>query len=752
MVEPELTAPRASGPARPWAAVFTRVSGSLFGALIGLGIASVLETRWARASLTEAPAFGALCLADIGLLFPVALGVGGGVGLASFYLHPEAPPSFARAIRSLDAGAERGYRAALALVAPVAAVVFLVAAARFGLAFLASDLAPKPSAAAGVLATGLGLIALWLVALGAARGLARFVAQMRPSVALGIGLGVALAFFAYAVATGTTSGAGGTLAIFGVLRRDELDLRGPGLGLLLAAAAYLTPALVARAPAILLVLLSLSPALLLQRASGSGLADRRVALAAERHAPLGKLVLARLRKLSDADKDGFSGRFGGGDCNDHDSAIGPGVDDVPGNGVDEDCSGRDAEEVKIEKVAESEPKDMREAALARLPKKPNVVLLSIDTLRWDLGHMGNPRPVSPSLDALAKRSVVFEKSYALASYTSKSLAPALIGKFPNETHRGWAHFNRFEKDDVFVAERLQKAGVRTVSVQGYWYFFQPGVGFERGFDVIDTSAAPKSVQVEGDRSFNSEKLSDAAIAQLAKPENLDKPLFLWVHYTDPHAEYVKHEGFDFGGTGRDLYDSEIAYVDHHVGRVIDAIDKSPIRDTTVIIVTSDHGEAFGEHGMLRHGFEVWDELIRVPLIVHVPGVPARRVSTRRSAIDLVPTVLDLFRAPSPTGAGSDFVSGASLLFDLTNPEGYQAKERVIFAHMTAGPNNADRQAFIDGGKKLVLSEGRALGLYDLEADPGEKKDLLDDAELKEKVTGRYRAFFKELREVKVKKE
>jgi choline-sulfatase len=424
--------------------------------------------------------------------------------------------------------------------------------------------------------------------------------------------------------------------------------------------------------------------------------------------------------------------------------VNPGADDIPGNGVDEDCSGKDAEVVKLESNRAVEPADARTWALHKIPEKLDVVLITVDTLRADLGYAGNPKPVSPRIDELAKKSTIFENAYSLASYTSKSLPPALIGKYPSETHRGWAHFNRFEKSDTFIAERLQKAGIFTISVQGYWYFFQPGVGFERGFDVIDTDAAPKAVQVEGDKSSNSDKLTDAAIAELEKPETAKKQFFLWIHYVDPHAEYVKHEGFDFGSSSRDLYDSEVAFVDHHVGRLLDFIDKSAFGKKTAILLTSDHGEAFGEHGMIRHGFEEWEELIRVPLLIHVPGLPPGRIEVRRSAIDLVPTLLDLYRLPLPSGEGTDFVSGTSLLLDLARPPGYEPKQRLIYSNMAAGPNNADRQAFIDGSMKLITSDGRPMGLYDLASDPGEKHDLLDDAAKKESIMGRYRAFLKQL--------
>src|SRR5262249_50819483 len=202
--------------------------------------------------------------------------------------------------------------------------------------------------------------------------------------------------------------------------------------------------------------------------------------------------------------------------------------------------------------------------LARLPPRLNPPLTPIDTLRADLGYTGNQRGISPNLDRLAEDSVVYERAYALASYTAKSLPPMLIGRYSSETHRGWSHFNRFEPADIFLPERLQRAGVHTVSVQGHWYFFQ-NFGMERGFDRINSSAAPRAAQAaEGDRSSTSAALSDAVIEELARPELAQNPWYLWVHYTDPHAEYVPHAGFDFGSGSRALYDGEVAFVDQQV--------------------------------------------------------------------------------------------------------------------------------------------------------------------------------------------
>jgi arylsulfatase A-like enzyme len=693
-------------------------------------------------------------LADAGLLAPLCVLFTGLLAFVRLFFHGgEAPQpgAFFDDVRAKDKH-ERAQIGALLLLSPLSFTFWLIAVANLATRLLAS---PVPWRAAGA---GIALSALALFWIGtqllasACEGLGnlRRLQRIEPARALLIGLSFAVLLMGYAIASGTASGSGGVLSLFGVFKRPELDLRAPGLLLVLAAAGYLAPYPRRRGAALGMLVLAWLPLALTARSARHGLDQRSVALSIEREAPLGKVALAALRKRSDRDHDGYARSFGGGDCDDHDPRRNPAAIDVPGNGIDEDCSGSD----EPLSAAKSSPAPVEAVGNARknLPERLNVVLISIDTLRQGEGASNTARPVTPNLDRLSQDSVVFDRAYSLASYTAKSVGPFLLGKYSSETHRDWNHFNRFTSKDVFVAQRLQQGGVRTVSVQGYWYFFL-NTGLERGFDVINKSAAPALVTVDGDSNTNGDKVSDAALEELAKPELLLQPFFMWIHYVDPHAEYVAHEGFDFGTSSRQRYDGEVAFVDYHVGRVLDALEKSLVYDHTVVIVTSDHGEAFAEHGMIRHGFELWEELVHVPLIVRVPGVPARHIQARRSAIDLAPTILDLCGVPAPSAnATTDFLDGVSLVPDLFAPTGAEPTARPVFIDMAAGPNNADRQALIEDDKKLVASGGRPLSLYDLAADPGETKDLLDDPAQAEPMIAKFKAFRRGLREVYVKPE
>jgi arylsulfatase A-like enzyme len=255
----------------------------------------------------------------------------------------------------------------------------------------------------------------------------------------------------------------------------------------------------------------------------------------------------------------------------------------------------------------------------------------------------------------------------------------------------------------------------------------------------------------------SKQLSDAAIKLLSKAENVDGRFFMWLHYFDPHQQYMPHEGApDFsergrrGGATKAAYDAEVWFTDKHIGRVLDFVENSSWGDRTAVVVTADHGEAFDEHGMSFHGGELWESLVRVPLLIYVPGMPAHHVPVKRSHIDLVPTMLDVMHIPVP---GPTEVSGRSMLEDLASTDGFE--ERDVYIDMPPGPFTGMRHALITGstpGRKHIHLGGPQFQLFDLTTDPEEQEDLARDKATVGPVIARFQEYRARLKEIEVKAE
>lgn len=740
---PEPERPR--GSARLVGSWLGRAPRALAGASFAGLAAATIDAGYARAGASSVAPRGATLLAEVGLVAPLSLTLGVMTLALGLVVDPLDAPSPLRALARLRAAAQS--RPAVAALVPLfvlAAFAWVTASAHAARALLGFD------ASAGLVGVSIALATLalgilfTLSALAVTPGLrfvlanasARGAAFVDPLFTGGAAALLVAALVALGVGSGTVSGDGGVLGIYGILKRPELDLRGPSLAALISLGGFFGPSLLRGLRLDVCVALAVAPLALTARGATSLGREPDVAQLIERFAPVGRPMLRTLRKVTDRDRDGVSALFGGGDCNDRDPRVSPLAPEVVGNGVDDDCVGGDLTDDAIRALAPA-PVVVAEAERDKVRKDLCVVLVTVDTLRADLGFAGYPKPVTPNLDALARESVVFEKAYSLASYTGKSVGPTLIGKYGSETHRNWGHFNKFGPEDTFVAERLSKAGISTVSVHAHRYFGNFG-GLDRGFGVVDMDAAPpETAKWDVDEHPSGEKLTDAAIRRLdaldeeakkAAPGAPPKRHFLWVHYLDPHADYVRHAGGpDFGKGERALYDGEVRYTDEQLGRLFAHIKKTSFGARTAIVLTSDHGEAFGEHKMYRHGFELWEELVRVPLVIHVPGLAPRRVAVRRSLIDLAPTLLDLFSLPQPphssrAPAGSaDFFSGVSLLPDMVGDE--PPAPRDFFVDMPGGPYNDARRAFVHGDLKLVSSGGTRSEVYDLARDPGERENL-----------------------------
>jgi arylsulfatase A-like enzyme len=388
---------------------------------------------------------------------------------------------------------------------------------------------------------------------------------------------------------------------------------------------------------------------------------------------------------------------------------------------------------------------------ARLPKQISFLLITVDTLRPDLGFMGYERAVSPNMDKLAERSVVFEKAYSISTYTGFALTPMMASRYPSEMPRTDRHEVKYLRDNVLLAERLLDGGYHTAGAASH-FLFAPELGWIDGFErFAKVPAEGKAPPGAGIDWFHSSRgLANAAIQLLENPEVTSGPFFMWVHFLDPHKRYLEHPGFsNFGHDPRGLYDGEIAYTDHHIGRVLDALDASPLRDRTVVILTADHGEAFGEHGFNYHGKYVWDEVVRIPLVVYLPGCTPRRIKRRMSAVELAPTVLDLAGLPEDDGArGQSF---APELF------GSDLSEHPILVDQPQNPYYPLRRAFIDGSHKLHFTSEVVAGsadrrvtyqLFDLARDPGEQNDLAPaEPELLERMKKAYESYVSAIVEV-----
>ncbi len=347
----------------------------------------------------------------------------------------------------------------------------------------------------------------------------------------------------------------------------------------------------------------------------------------------------------------------------------------------------------------------------------NVLLLTVDSLRADRVAAGYERDVAPELTKLAAESTVYTNAYSVSSYTAKSVGALLSGQYPSALYRDGWFFTGYSKSNLFFTEVLQDGGVRTMAAHAHMYF-KRGKNLEQGFDVWETVPGI-TFDPNTDNHVTSEKTTTVAIDLLKKDENTSKPFFLWLHYMDPHDVYVKHKGGpDFGSTNKDRYDSEVLHTDSWIGKLLDHCRTQPWWDKTVVIVSADHGEAFGEHGMYKHAFEIWEVLVRVPLIIRAPGAKPQRIAERRSQLDLAPTIVELQGAkPSPT-----FV-GKSLVPELYGEKKPDIREPIVL-ELPEDSHNPPRRALISGKHKLIVhGAGWKYSLYDLSVDPGETKDL-----------------------------
>jgi hypothetical protein len=431
------------------------------------------------------------------------------------------------------------------------------------------------------------------------------------------------------------------------------------------------------------------------------------------------------RALADFDGDGFSGWLGGGDCAPFDAKISPGMRDLPGNGVDDNCRSGDAPLLPAPVQVVAAPMPPAKGAL-------DIVLITVDALRADhTTPYGYARNTTPNLAELARSAMRYERAYTPGGWTCLAVTSLLSGVYPRRL--AWrpvllTRGNRLveapyelgpgEQAQVMLTLpahdppwwlplALQQRGYHTVAVANNLVKPMFSRAFARGWSRFSTQPGNDDLGT-----------MDLALQEL---EQLPSPFFLWIHLFEPHDPQTEHPSSpSFGSSVVDKYDHEVASMDRELGRMLRALESRP---DTALIFTADHGESFID-GYPIHGIGLWEDAIHIPLIVRAPGWQAGVNGSPASLVDLAPTILGFAQLPVPTGLDGrslkDLRGDAAVISDLFHLDD---RGRVTLDEMTA--TNSTLRLWHDGVRQtdVLVRTG------DLALPPRALNDVLPPPEL-----------------------
>jgi arylsulfatase A-like enzyme len=389
-------------------------------------------------------------------------------------------------------------------------------------------------------------------------------------------------------------------------------------------------------------------------------------------------------------------------------------------------------------------------------RPPNVIFIVIDTLRRDhVGCYNYERPTTPELDKIAGEGVRCNQAIAASSWTLPSVM-SIFTSLPPSLHKLVDPACRLPSAFTTLAAELKKAGYATAAITSN-PLTSSKFGFSRGFDFYDDITVihqvgdlflgaedfrhvrPKSAPPTSDR------INQVALSWLKK-HNRDKPFFLFLLYLDPHDDYTPPPPYDGQFTDSDyegkysgmgtrnlvvpnlspedkrqiigLYDGEIRFTDHYIGRIMEHLKVSGLCDNAITVVVADHGEEFWDHGGMFHGHTLYEELVRVPLIIRYPGrIPAGLVVKEQvSHLDIMPTILDMAGLPIPAQC-----QGQSLRPSLEGRSKLPSGRPAYMETFCAGKN---LRGVRTPSQKIVeqLHDNRTL-MFDLVGDPFEQHNL-----------------------------
>ncbi len=344
------------------------------------------------------------------------------------------------------------------------------------------------------------------------------------------------------------------------------------------------------------------------------------------------------------------------------------------------------------------------------PDRLNVILVSVDTLRADhLSCYGSETP-TPGFDRIAREGLLFENAASVAPTTLPAHASLLTGTSPLE-HR--VHDNvgfRLREDLPTLAETLKARGYRTAGFVGS-FVLDRKFGLARGFDLY-SDETPETDR--GLRERRGDKVLEEALAWIGSDG--EGPFFAFLHFFDPHRPYDPPLPFDGS------YRGEVTYVDSLLQRLLAFLDESGLAESTVLVVTADHGESLGEHGEDTHGFFLYQSTLHVPLLIRAPGIrTGERIDGLIRTLDIAPTVLEILNVEPPSSfEGLSFVSSSG---EVRTQE-VEAVAETFVPRLHYGWS--ELRSLRQGNWKLVLAPRSEL--YDLASDPDEQRNRIAEDE------------------------
>jgi arylsulfatase A-like enzyme len=382
---------------------------------------------------------------------------------------------------------------------------------------------------------------------------------------------------------------------------------------------------------------------------------------------------------------------------------------------------------------------------------PNVVILTIDTLRADrLSSYGYRRHATPNIDRLLASGARFTEARTVEPLTNPALCSMFTSLYPHE-HGATRNGLRLRRGLPSVARALARRGYRSVAFVGNWTLRNRISGLGDHFERYDEVFTRKRWLGMFKSEATAEDLTDAALAWLEEErQGPQRPFLLWVHYVDPHAPYRLHEDFvrplgiaDRGEVSRpDRYDTEVAFVDYHLGRLLAAFDRDPVlAANTLFVFAADHGESLGEHGYWGHGRNLYEPTLRIPLGFAWSAKirPGTTIDAPALNLDVAPTILGLAGLPVPvTFRGFDWTPvfhGAAPPRDRVAL--FQAHKGAVLSSREAA--SARRKGLLEVGvmigerKEVFRLANRRLWLFDLGKDPRETRGAVAGVQIPQRL-------------------